>query len=85
MLEQNTRESQDSQIIITEKWDIPEQDTNQHGYTFTAAITIDPSDGSMDGVLTSQNDLPFVSTSGAAVYSDGFVFGSVFSFEFFSF
>ena len=41
--------------------------TNPTGYTFTAALTIDPSDGSMDGVLTSQGDLPFVSTSGAAV------------------
>jgi len=41
--------------------------TIPHGYTFTAALTIDPSDGSMDGVLTSQGDLPFVSTSGAAV------------------
>jgi len=41
--------------------------TNPTGYTFTAALTIDPTDGSMDGVLISQNNLPFVSTSGAAV------------------
>jgi len=40
------------------------------GYTFTAALTIDPTDGSMDGVLISQNNLPFVSTSGAAVYTN---------------
>jgi hypothetical protein len=42
--------------------------TNPTGYTFTAALTIDPSDGSMDGILTSQDDLSFDSTSGAAVY-----------------
>ena len=41
--------------------------TNPTGYTFTAAITIDPSDGSMDGILTSQGDLSFVSTSGEAI------------------
>jgi hypothetical protein len=41
--------------------------TNPTGYSFTAALTIDPADGSMDGVLISQYDLPFVSTSGAAV------------------
>jgi len=35
------------------------------GYTFTAALTIDPSDCSMDGTLTSGHS--FVSTSGAAV------------------
>jgi len=44
--------------------------TNPTGYTFTAALTIDPTDGSMDGVLISQNNLPFVSTSGAAVYTN---------------
>jgi hypothetical protein len=40
------------------------------GYEFTAALTIDPSDGSMDGSLTSGHS--FVSTSGAAVDVEGY-------------
>ena len=46
--------------------------TEPTGYTFTAALTINPADGSMDGVLTSQGNLPFVSTYGAAVDVDGY-------------
>ena len=37
------------------------------GYTFTAELTINPIDFSMDGILSSQSDLPIVSTSGASV------------------
>jgi len=45
------------------------------GYEFTAALTIDPSDGSMDGALIEppyQVGYPFVSTSGAAVDVEGY-------------
>ena len=58
--------------------------TGPTGYTFTAALTIDPTDGSMNGILTSQNNLPFVSTSGAAVdeAENDFTIEATGSFEF---
>jgi hypothetical protein len=45
------------------------------GYTFTAALTINPADGSMDGTLSDSDGatgLSFVSTSGDAVDVDGY-------------
>lgn len=55
------------QVIMHGEYYSDADHTSPIVYTFTAAITIDPFDGSMDGILTSQNDLSFVSTSGAAV------------------
>lgn len=58
------------EIIMSGEYFLDPGYANPAGYSFTAALTIDPSDGSINGVLiepTGQAGLPFVSTSGAAV------------------
>ena len=58
------------QVTMTEVSYSDNAPTVPTGYSYTAALTIDPIDGSMDGHLTgSQAGLPFVSTSGAATRS----------------